>query len=97
VSGGWSEFGQVLAEDDAGPDELVDDSIRYGRVRDAVAVLPERERFVVERRFGLTGLRGRSRQSGASSASRVSVCARSSGGHCGGSSTSSQPERGSAP
>ena len=45
-------FGDTQADD---PVELADLSIEQKRVREAVADLPEREREVLERRFGLAG------------------------------------------
>jgi RNA polymerase primary sigma factor len=50
-----AELGDLLADDAVEPHERVDESVRHERVRKALARLPERERHVVELRFGFTG------------------------------------------
>jgi RNA polymerase primary sigma factor len=54
--GDESEFGEVLADDAAAdPFEETDESVRYASLRSALARLPERERRIVELRFGFGG------------------------------------------
>jgi len=53
--GGGSEFGDLLPSDEAGPDEEVDISLRKEVLRAIIARLPEREREVIELRFGIEG------------------------------------------
>jgi RNA polymerase primary sigma factor len=53
---GGGEFGDLLADDNADdPGELADASLRRQAVHEALAELPERERRVVELRYGLDG------------------------------------------
>jgi RNA polymerase primary sigma factor len=53
---GGGEFGDLLADDHADdPGELADASLRRQAVHEALAELPERQRRVVELRFGLDG------------------------------------------
>jgi RNA polymerase primary sigma factor len=50
------ELGDLFADEDAeNPEELAEDALRARAVRDALAELPERERRIVELRFGLDG------------------------------------------
>jgi RNA polymerase primary sigma factor len=50
------ELGDLFADEDAeDPEELAEDALRARAVRDALAELPERERRIVELRFGLDG------------------------------------------
>jgi RNA polymerase primary sigma factor len=51
-----SEFGDLFADDTSdSPEEVAEDALRARAVRDALAELPERERRIVEMRFGLDG------------------------------------------
>ena len=50
-----SEFGALLPSDDRPPDEEVELAMRQDAVRVAVRRLPDRERRVIEMRFGLDG------------------------------------------
>ena len=55
-SDGDGEFGELFADSTAlDPAEETADALRRGAVRDAVARLPERERRILELRFGLDG------------------------------------------
>ena len=50
------ELGDLFADDAAeNPEELAEDALRARALRDALAELPERERRIVELRFGLDG------------------------------------------
>jgi RNA polymerase primary sigma factor len=50
------EFGDLFADSGADdPEELAEDALRARAVRDALADLPERERRILELRFGLVG------------------------------------------
>ena len=56
VGDGDAEFGDLFADDNAeDPIELADASLERRRLRDALALLEERERRVLELRFGLAG------------------------------------------
>jgi RNA polymerase primary sigma factor len=48
-----SQLGDLLPSDDRGPDEELDIALRGDTLRNAIARLPERERRVIELRFGL--------------------------------------------
>jgi RNA polymerase primary sigma factor len=48
-------LGDLVDDESPGPDEVVDARLRGEAVRRAVSVLPERERTVVELRYGLEG------------------------------------------
>jgi RNA polymerase primary sigma factor len=51
-----AELGDLFADrDSVDPFEEADESLRYERVRNALAVLPERERQIIELRFGFQG------------------------------------------
>ncbi len=50
-----SELGDLLPSDDRGPDEEVDIALRQAVLHDVLARLPERERRVIELRFGIDG------------------------------------------
>ena len=50
-----SELGDLLPSDERGPDEEVDIALRQEVLHDVVARLPERERQVIELRFGIEG------------------------------------------
>jgi len=50
-----TELGDLLASDQRGPDEEVDIVLRQEVLHDVVARLPERERRVIELRFGIEG------------------------------------------
>ena len=56
VGDGDAEFGDLFADDNAeDPIELADASLERRRLREALALLEERERRVLELRFGLAG------------------------------------------
>ena len=56
VGDGDAEFGDLFADDNAeDPSELADASLERRRLREALALLEERERRVLELRFGLSG------------------------------------------
>ncbi len=56
IGDGDGELGDLFGDDSADdPIELAGASIEQQRVREAIAQLPEREREVLERRFGLAG------------------------------------------
>jgi RNA polymerase primary sigma factor len=48
-----SQLGDLLPSDDRGPDEELEIALRGDTLRNAIARLPERERRVIELRFGL--------------------------------------------
>src|SRR5207247_1485990 len=49
-----SEFGDLFADEAAGsPEELAEDALRARAVREGLAQLPDRERRILELRFGL--------------------------------------------
>ena len=50
-----SELGDLLPSEERGPDEEVDITLRQEVLRDVIARLPEREREVIELRFGMEG------------------------------------------
>ena len=50
-----TELGDLLASDERGPDEEVDIALRQEVLHDVLARLPERERRVIELRFGIEG------------------------------------------
>ncbi len=50
-----TEFGDLLASDEPGPDEEVDIALRQEVLHEVMARLPERERRVIELRFGIEG------------------------------------------
>jgi RNA polymerase primary sigma factor len=50
---GGTTVGELFASEQAAPDEEADELLRREAVRQAVATLPERERRVIELRFGL--------------------------------------------
>jgi RNA polymerase primary sigma factor len=50
-----SQLGDLLPSDDRSPDEELDIALRGDTLRNAIARLPERERRVIELRFGLGG------------------------------------------
>ena len=50
-----SAFGDLLASDQAAPEEELTVSLEQDVLRRAVAQLPEREQEVVKRRYGLNG------------------------------------------
>jgi RNA polymerase primary sigma factor len=50
-----SELGDLLPSDERGPDEEVDIALRQEVLHDVLARLPERERRVIELRFGIEG------------------------------------------
>ena len=55
-SGEETEYGDLFADDQAeDPDEVAEEALRRRAVRTALADLPERERRVLELRFGLDG------------------------------------------
>jgi len=55
-----SELGDFVEDEDAvSPFDLAEENLRRENVRRALAVLPQREREVIEMRFGLTGGRPR--------------------------------------
>src|ERR1044072_6715443 len=56
--GGVAAFGDLLPSDAPAPEEEVTVSLRESAVRHALASLPERERTVVELRYGLGGGEG---------------------------------------
>ena len=74
-----SSLGDFVPDDTAeSPYDTATLSLRREDIEIALNALPERERQVIELRFGLAASsRGRSRRSGASSASRASASARS--------------------
>jgi RNA polymerase primary sigma factor len=55
---GDASFGDILSGEEPATDEAVEETLRQETVRRAVAALPEREREVIELRFGLVGEQG---------------------------------------
>jgi RNA polymerase primary sigma factor len=55
VADSETSFGELLAGEEAGPEEEVTVSLDMEVLRRAVAELPERERYVVKLRYGLNG------------------------------------------
>ena len=53
--GDGASLGDLFAAEQAAPDEEADEMLRRQAVRDAVDKLPERERMVIELRFGFSG------------------------------------------
>ena len=79
--GGEAAFGDLLPSDAPAPEEEVVVSLREAAVRHALASLPERERTVVELRYGLDGddrRRSASRRSAGASGCGRTRCGRSS-------------------
>jgi RNA polymerase primary sigma factor len=49
---GDTTLGELIPHDDGGPEESAEDAVRREAVQAALAALPERERNVIELRFG---------------------------------------------
>src|SRR6185295_6568973 len=73
-----SELGDFVEDQAAeSPFEIASENLRKENVHRALAALPQREREVIEMRFGLTGGRPRTLEEGGRSTSRASASARS--------------------
>ncbi len=53
--GGVAEFGETIADDAPDPADLLAVDFGAGRVREAIGLLPDASRRVIERRYGLDG------------------------------------------